>query len=71
MIGADLKGDLGVGWHMAVAHRMPGAPPAEPTSTVLLGADYSWLGGSLLWVGEFLIQTKPNFEGSGAIHFSS
>lgn len=69
VIGADFKGDLGVGWHMAVAHRMPGAPTAEPTSTVLLGADYSWLGGSLLWVGEFLIQTKPNFEGSGSHTF--
>lgn len=59
VIGADLKGDLGVGWHVAFAHRISDAPSAKSTSTLLLGTDYSWLSGDLFWVGEVLIQPNP------------
>lgn len=58
VVGADLKGDLGVGWHAAAAHRIPGALAGEPTTTLLVGADYSWLAGNLFWVGEYLVETS-------------
>ncbi len=53
--GADLKGDAGVGWHLAAAYRIPDEESVSPSLQTLIGADYSWLRGSLVWVGEYLI----------------
>lgn len=60
VVGAALKGDLGVGWHFAAAYRMPhsagGSPGAGASWQAVAGADYSWLNGRLLWLGEFYVQ---------------
>ncbi|MBO8142829.1 MAG: hypothetical protein H0Z37_11775 [Firmicutes bacterium] len=53
LVGGDLKGDWGIGWHAAAAVRTA-AVSTDPLSwEALLGADYSWLAGRLLWIGEY------------------
>lgn len=61
VVGADVKGDLGVGWHAAAALRLPQKDVTPLRWQGLVGADYSWLGGKLLWIGELFISSDdPN-----------
>lgn len=59
IVGADLKGDMLVGWHLAAAYRRHGSSSAtaaaESSWQMLLGADYSWYGGKLVWLGEYFL----------------
>lgn len=56
IIGADLDGDWGIGWHVAAAYRLPRGG-SRGRLDGLVGADYSWLDGRLLWIGELAFRT--------------
>ncbi len=61
MVGADAKGDLGLGWHGEVACFAPRGGSASWLEAVL-GADHSWEGGRFVWLGEYFY----NSRGAGA-----
>lgn len=56
VLGAEAKGDLGIGWHAEGAYFLPRDGAAQHWEGVL-GADYSWLDGRLLWLGEFFVNS--------------
>jgi len=56
IIGADLDGDWGIGWHVAAAYHLPRSG-SRGRLHGLVGADYSWLDGRLLWIGELAFHT--------------
>lgn len=68
VIGADFKGDLGVGWRLGAAYRIPqgssGFASEEASWQALLGADYSWLNGKLVWLGEYFVE-RSKAAGTG------
>lgn len=56
VLGAEAKGDLGVGWHAEGAWFLPKVGDGWRLEAVI-GADYSWLDGRLLWLGEFFVDS--------------
>lgn len=56
VLGAEVKGDLEIGWHAEAAWFIP-RDGAGQRWEGLLGADYSWLDGRLLWLGEFFVNS--------------
>jgi hypothetical protein len=63
MVGADAKGDLvvgelSIGWHAEVAHHTPRDAGSGPWVEGLLGADYSWNGGKVIWAGEYFYDSR-------------
>lgn len=59
ILGADFDGDLGIGWHAAAAYRLP-KRGGDGLWHALVGADYSWLEGRLIWLGEYAFQTPAS-----------
>jgi len=68
VIGAEAKGDFGLGWHAALAHRMSGDGTAGHATDLLIGADYSWLYGDLVWTGEVLLTSHASGVGGMDAH---
>lgn len=64
ILGFDLDGDLGIGWHAAAAYYLP-KKGSHGHWHGLIGADYSWLEGRLLWLGEYAFHALPSSRGAG------
>lgn len=62
VVGFDLDGDWGAGWRLAGACRMPGGGPEKHRFDGLLGADFSWLGGRLVWLAELAFTLGADAE---------
>jgi hypothetical protein len=56
-LGACAKGDLIVGWHGDMAFSLPKGA-GSPGWEMVIGGDYSWLDGRLLWLGEYFYNSE-------------